>query len=630
MNMKKNITLILLAVAFILNSCSLDRQPLNGPSSGSFPASSGEAYAGTLAVYKKVSNITIGNMYWPQRCEDAATDICQARVAVNNFVQQMNSTMTPEHAVTRKVYKQIFGVAGRVHQVLDNIENLAKVCDEQTVNAYRAELLCLRAYQYDMGMQYYGGIPFIDHCLTLEDNAYPRNTIKECVDSILFYDLKDEYIDCLPVQWPSATYGTTRIGRIAAYMLKARIALNWGYPEMAAQYSKKALDLNEQNNCYALEKLDLRGYVPHDEGEIDVTNLYSFAGESSKEWLWAAQRNLAVGELGRSIYYEGIRCLNGCSYIGPTQAMVDTYQCLDGLSILESPLFDPANPWLNRDPRMGYTVLLPGTRAMGIQYEMDYSISEVMNYLTGTKVPNMDASPLTNKYEYAANGTKGPASFLARKYYDTQWNGSIQNADVDELNTGIFRLAELYLIDAEANIESPTGDLARARNYINKVRARVGMPDVTVTDRAGLRKALRYERKVELCHEGFRWFDLRRWCDDGLCYDKGKFRAGVTEIAAKAVNGTFYAPGYSNKANGPKGYISNAKPAIDDNWTVTYDGATTFDGKPFNLRSVSSQAMVYNVPKDRYWPIPDQEMDSNTALKPEDQNPGYNSGAFKN
>jgi len=629
--MKKNIIIAILAAAVSFSSCSLDRQPLNGPSSGSFPASEGEAYAGTLAAYKKLGNLTVGNMYFPQRCEDGATDILTVRVGVANFVQQTNSTMTPEHAVTRKIYTQVFGTAGRVHQVLDNIENLRNAgVSESTINAFKAELLCIRAYQYDMGMQFYGGIPFIDHCLTLEDNAYGRNTIKECADRILKEDLKDEYLDCLPIQWTPATYGTTRIGRIAAYMIKARIALNWGYLDIAKESARKALDLNELNNCYTLEKLDCRGYVPHDEGEIDVTNLYSFAGETSKEWIWANQHNLAVGELGRSIYYEGIRCLNGCSYIGPTQALVDTYQCLDGLPITESPMFDPENPWLNRDPRLGFMALLPGTRAMGIQYEMDYSVAKVMNYQTGQEMTNMDAYPLANKYEYSANNTKGPAGYLARKYYDLQWNGNIQNSDVDELNTGILRFAELLLIDAEANIESPNGDLDRARKEINQIRNRVNMPDLTVSDRAGLRKALRYERKVELADEGFRWFDLRRWCDGGLCYNEGKFKSGVTEIAAKAVNGTFYAPGYSNKANGPKGYISTAKPIIDDNWVVTYDTGSTFNGKKFNLRAVSSQAMVYQVPKDRFWPIPDQEMDSNTALKPEDQNPGYNSGAFVN
>ena len=70
---------------------------------------------------------------------------------------------------------------------------------------------------------------------------------------------------------------------------------------------------------------------------------------------------------------------------------------------------------------------------------------------------------------------------------------------------------KLLLIEAEANIEWDGGDLAIAEANINRVRARVNMPPVTDRSREGLRKALRYERKAELCNEGFRWFDIRRW-----------------------------------------------------------------------------------------------------------------------
>ena len=57
---------------------------------------------------------------------------------------------------------------------------------------------------------------------------------------------------------------------------------------------------------------------------------------------------------------------------------------------------------------------------------------------------------------------------------------------------------------------------------INRVRARVNMPPVTDRSREGLRKALRYERKAELCNEGFRWFDIRRLWNDPLFQDDKK------------------------------------------------------------------------------------------------------------
>jgi hypothetical protein len=73
-----------------------------------------------------------------------------------------------------------------------------------------------------------------------------------------------------------------------------------------------------------------------------------------------------------------------------------------------------------------------------------------------------------------------------------------------------FRLAEIYLNYAEAKFE--LGDEAKCREYINKVRARVGMPAIpnTVTGEA-LRQRLYNERRIELAFENHRFFDIRRW-----------------------------------------------------------------------------------------------------------------------
>ena len=59
--MKKIYTSIALASALALGSCSLDRFPMNGPSSGTFPASESEALAGTLAAYKGMGNMNAQN-----------------------------------------------------------------------------------------------------------------------------------------------------------------------------------------------------------------------------------------------------------------------------------------------------------------------------------------------------------------------------------------------------------------------------------------------------------------------------------------------------------------------------------------------------------------------------------------
>ena len=74
----------------------------------------------------------------------------------------------------------------------------------------------------------------------------------------------------------------------------------------------------------------------------------------------------------------------------------------------------------------------------------------------------------------------------------------------------MFRYAEVLLNYAEACLE--TGDEPEARKYLNQVRARAGMPEVTASvSGQALVDLYRYERRYELAFEGHRYFDIRRW-----------------------------------------------------------------------------------------------------------------------
>ena len=602
--MLKKIIYLIVSGGLLLSGCSLDYEPLNGPSSGSFPASEEEAMAGLYAAYKGLANMTVKETPFPMRINDCISDIGTYRTGAGNQIKAMSSTLTADNTMCEKVYKTVYKIAGRVHLVLDNLDRLRGVIPEDRFNQIKAELLCIRAYYYDLGCQFYGDIPFIDHQLDLDDYSdYPRIP-REQVTARLLQDLDDDLLDYLPVQWNPGTYGTTRSGRVAAYALKARIALNWGLWEEAARCSKIATTLAE--GVYDLEPLDCTYYATHADGEPSAANLFGFAGQTSREWLWAIQYNRLINYTSAT-YYEAPRIHGGCSWLGPSQAMVDTFQCTDGKPITESPLYDWQNPWANRDPRLDLFCLRPDTRLWGVQYDTDVRVEKVKDYnqsTAGKEVLISNADAVGNKSEYAANGSKGPGGYLWRKYSDKGMMGLVNGTKTeDDINAGIIRFAELLLIEAEANIEWDGGDLAIAEANINRVRARVNMPPVTDRSREGLRKALRYERKAELCNEGFRWFDIRRW-----------------KIASKAVNGPMYAPGYSTVQN-PGNYISNVRPSFDDDWVVTYDLSDTWDGKTGNLRVF--QTMVFNPEKDYLWPIPYTELVTNPAIGVENQNPGY-------
>lgn len=594
--MKKQLIYIV-ACSLLLAGCSLDKEYLNGPAAGTFPANKTEAMSGLFAAYKNLTLMDASSTPFPG-IQDNVTDIGATRINASNYTEQIRSQTSTQSALIDKLYKTIYKGAARVHLVLDNLDNIRSTMSDEDYYMIRAELLCIRSYYYDQGCQMYGDIVFVDHALQLHENSHPRTPRAEVIDRILNEDLTDELLDKLPVRHSKSDYGTGRLGRVGAYGLKARIALNWGYYEMAAKCADKAVKLAE--GVYSLASYD-KTYCgkDHTEGEPSVANLFGLAGKSNDEWIWALQYNLTISSNQHNAgYYAAPRIAGGCSYFGPTQHLIDAFQCTDGKSIVESELFDPANPWKNRDPRLDLFCVRPGSRVLGMEFQTGKGKAQIMNYNTGSQVANTEAAG--SKSEYGANGSKGPAGYLWRKYIDMaeyEYNGgSFGTKSVCVINYPLMRLAELYLVRAEANIEWAGGDLALAKSDIETIRNRAGMPALeNGLDRAALRKALRYERMVELCNEGFRWFDIRRW-----------------DIAEKVVSGVLYAPADDNA-----GTLSNAKPTFDENWHASYNGET-FDGKALNLRTFTT--MVYNPLKDRLWPIPESERIANPEVG---QNPFY-------
>lgn len=73
----------------------------------------------------------------------------------------------------------------------------------------------------------------------------------------------------------------------------------------------------------------------------------------------------------------------------------------------------------------------------------------------------------------------------------------------------VFRVAELYLIRAEAR--NRQGNISGAKDDLNKIRNRAGLPNVVSTDGSVITSAIEKERQVELfCEWGHRWLDLKR------------------------------------------------------------------------------------------------------------------------
>ena len=85
------------------------------------------------------------------------------------------------------------------------------------------------------------------------------------------------------------------------------------------------------------------------------------------------------------------------------------------------------------------------------------------------------------------------------------------------INVRLIRYADVLLMYAECIANMPGGDLAEAVALVNRVRARVDMPDLganypaSVVSKDAFLKRLQMERALELNFEGHRWADVKRW-----------------------------------------------------------------------------------------------------------------------
>jgi hypothetical protein len=102
----------------------------------------------------------------------------------------------------------------------------------------------------------------------------------------------------------------------------------------------------------------------------------------------------------------------------------------------------------------------------------------------------------------------GNRNVLVAKDNQNRWYGNLYYRTPASDPTYIFRIAELYLIRAEARARQ--GKLAGALLDLNAVRDRAGLPASAAATADEVLLAIENERRVEFAQEPHRWFDLVR------------------------------------------------------------------------------------------------------------------------
>ena len=210
--------------------------------------------------------------------------------------------------------------------------------------------------------------------------------------------------------------------------------------------------------------------------------------------------------------------LYGSGRVNPSQNLVDAFPMRSGLPITApNSGYDPQNPYANRDPRLSDNVLVNGAT-------FRRTVIVTGNY------PN-------DKNETDDNLNKRPGYSTRTGYYLLKLLRDDVSAQPSSLieQQHIYpriRYTEIFLAYAEAANDAwgpkadPTGVGFTAYDVIKAIRERAGLatneigqplPEGDVyleecaSDQTKMRDLIRNERRIELCFENKRFWDLRRW-----------------------------------------------------------------------------------------------------------------------
>ncbi|WKN45429.1 RagB/SusD family nutrient uptake outer membrane protein [Tunicatimonas pelagia] len=490
----------------------------------------------------------------------------------NNAISR--ATLNPTSGVIEPAWDLSYEAIKRANVLLAQLLQARERVESAIVDQVEAEARAIRAYFYSKLTFRFGAVPLITEPLTIQESLEVVRTSQEEVKQFV-YDELDAAAAVLP------DGNDNRATQGFALGIKARFALYMGDYAIARDAAKAVIDAD----TYSLDP--------------DFQGMFLKSGASSPEHIYFIPYSF---ELGITWSFEGgargiiTRNAGGFGANMPTWEAISIFDCTDGLTIDESPLYDPFDPFSNRDPRLAQTIVEFGSEWLGYIYQPHPDSLTTLNTTSNTIVNNND----TRSVAIFASFT----GLVWKKGVEQSWS---DNRTADR-NVIILRYGDILLMYAEALIELGE-NLEEAQGLLNQLRARAygttadnlaGYPAITETDQAGLRARLRRERRVELMFEGsLRFQDLRRWRLAEQALDQ--LVVGLPE------------PQDQDRSQWP--FNNQILPEIDENGLVDLKAQQLIDnGYARLLEDYDFEERMY------LWPIPADDILLNDNLT---QNPGY-------
>lgn len=299
-----------------------------------------------------------------------------------------------------------------------------------------------------------------------------------------------------------------RVDKAVAYGLKAKAALLGG----SLDYRGKGADYFRLSAEAAQQVIGQRSLAQNFDDLFNITG--QAKADVRNEMLWELMYSDQGTRKTHMVAFGQVSRNTGQTGRHPSMLLADTYECIDGKRIDESPLYDPRNPQKNRDPRFHSTLWMHGDT---VTLNNGSLVRQVINaYDIETQFYNFSDNSWYSANNADINSSAAWASFCNAGvgYIWAKFsNETAENISAQTCNIPIMRYAEVLLTYAEAKIELNELDNT-VYDAINQVRNRAGMPDVSA-DRIGnqdkMRQLVRRERKVEFALEGLHHIDMRRW-----------------------------------------------------------------------------------------------------------------------
>lgn len=374
------------------------------------------------------------------------------------------------------------------------------------------------------------GVPIVTEPETASsDFDQPRNTFQECVDQILADAQKA--IDLLPLDYGDIaddqvpqkykSLGVTNASdynRVNGNLVRGRItgriveAVRAQVELLAASPAYNAgtqVSWEDAANAAATVLNHINGVAGLDpNGDTWYANTSEIEGLASgvtpPEIIWRSDvsqsNSLETDNFPPSLYGNG--------RVNPSQNLVDAFPMANGYPIADpASNYDAANPYADRDPRLAnYVVVNESTQGPN---------NDVIT--TGTYGTNNDA---INQ----ESGLSTRTGYYLRKLLRSDCNPNPQFNTQQKHYTARIRYTEIFLDYAEAANEAwgPTGSGSNSYSgydVIKAIRERAsigsgnGDPylESVKGDQDKMRELIRNERRLELCFENHRFWDLRRW-----------------------------------------------------------------------------------------------------------------------